>query len=87
MIAAELGRLPPPRLPDAWVRAAAGCGDLLRLLGWPDPPLTSRRLANMRTSSPPFPLAPTLEVAGPSPYTVGDGIRATIAALRAEKLI
>lgn len=87
IIAAELGRRPPRHIPEAVVRLAAGCGDALRLLGWENPPLHSQRLANMRRPSPSFPIEETLELAGPSPFTTVDGVRATIEWLREEQLI
>ncbi len=86
-IAAALGRRPPRDVPEAVVRLAAGCGDALRFLGWKNPPLYSQRLANIRTPSPPFPIEAALELAGPLPFTMMDGVRATIEWLREEHLI
>jgi GlcNAc-P-P-Und epimerase len=85
-IAAALGRRPPGHIPEAVVRLAAGCGDALRFLGF-NPPLHSQRLANMRTPSPSIPVQETLELVGPLPFTVADGVRATIEWLREEQLI
>jgi GlcNAc-P-P-Und epimerase len=87
IIATALGRRPPRHIPEAVVRLAAGCGDALRFLGWQNPPLHSQRLANMRHPSPSFPIEETLELAGPLPFTIVDGVRATIEWLREEQLI
>lgn len=86
-VATALGRRPPRHIPEAVVRLAAGCGDALRFLGWKNPPLHSQRLANMRSHSPFFPMDETLELAGPLPFTIVDGVRETIEWLREEQLI
>lgn len=86
-IATALGRRPPLHIPEAVVRLAAGCGDALRLLGWKNPPLHSQRLANMRSPSPSFPIEEMLELAGPLPFTMVNGVRATIEWLREEQII
>jgi nucleoside-diphosphate-sugar epimerase len=86
-IAVAMGRRPPLHLPEPVVRVAAGCGDALAFLGWKNPPLSSRRLINMRTPSPPIPIEETLELVGPLPFTNPDGVHATIRWLREQGLI
>lgn len=87
MIATVVGRPPPPQIPEAVVRLAAGCGDLLMALGWQNTPLSSRRLGNMRTPSSLVPVAETYAVTGPSPFSVRDGVEATVAWLRSRGLV
>jgi nucleoside-diphosphate-sugar epimerase len=86
-IAQALGRRPPRQIPEPVVRLAAACGDALGLLGWKNPPLNSQRLRNMRSPSPSIPVEETLELTGPLPFTVIEGVEATVRWLRDEGLI
>lgn len=86
-IARALGRPPPPRIPTPFVWGGAFCGDLLAFLGWNAVPLSTTRLRNMRTPSPPIPVAATIEIAGPSPFTLEAGIAHTLTWLGARGLI
>jgi nucleoside-diphosphate-sugar epimerase len=60
------------------MKAAAVCGDLLSALGWRSVPLTSFRLGNL-TRDNVLDMSPTLNVTGPNPYTLEQGIEATAA--------
>jgi nucleoside-diphosphate-sugar epimerase len=86
-IAAELGVRPPRTAPGPLVSLAARCGDLLAGLGVSGPPLTSVRLANMRRDTSDVPMEPTRAIAGPSPYTLEQGVERTVAWMRRASLI
>jgi GlcNAc-P-P-Und epimerase len=73
--------LPPPRsVPVPVLRLAAAVGDLLRASGVADPPLTSDRLGNLRTTML-FDLEEVDEIVGPLPYDLQEGIDRTVAHL------
>ena len=61
---------------------AAKAGDLLKRLGWRNPPLTSFRLDNLVTEMV-FDLTPIREIAGDLPYSMTEGIDLTVEWLRA----
>ena len=65
-------------LPYAVMKSAALCGDLVSALGLKRVPLTSYRLANM-TRDNVLDMSPTLAVTGASPFTLEQGIEATVA--------
>ncbi len=87
VIAAAMGRRPPHRVPEPIVRLAARSGDVLALLGWRNPPLSSQRLIHMRTPSPSIPIEETLDLAGSLPFTLAEGVEATIRWLEQQGLI
>lgn len=64
------------------LRGAAFIGDLLKAIGWQNPPLTSFRLRNLLT-----PMVHDLKllesIAGKLPYSMEDGVKITVAWLRA----
>ncbi|MHC4784339.1 MAG: NAD-dependent epimerase/dehydratase family protein [Planctomycetota bacterium] len=66
-------------MPEPMVRLAAWGGDLMKLCGYPEPPLSSFRLRNMRADTTGVPLEPTERVTGPLPYSMEQGVEATIA--------
>ena len=72
-----IGR-PARSAPYPIMKAAALCGDILSAAGWKSVPLTSYRLGNM-TRDNVLDMAPTLEVTGPNPYTLEQGIEETVA--------
>jgi nucleoside-diphosphate-sugar epimerase len=84
-MAAEIqSRLGAPRLrsvPRGLLEPVAKAGDVLKLAGWRNPPLTSFRLDNLVTEMV-FDLGPIREIAGDLPYTVVQGIELTIDWLR-----
>src|SRR5205807_1374680 len=84
LIADRLGVRRPRTLPEPLVRAGALAGDVLRGLGYRDPPLSSFRLANMRADTSAVPVAAIRAVAGPLPFTLAAGVERTIDWLRRE---
>lgn len=64
------------------LRCAALAGDLLKLLGWRNPPLTSFRLVNLLTPMT-YDLEPLRALVGDLPYTMEEGVRITAEWLRA----
>ncbi len=85
-INSALGRRPIRQLPEPIVRSAAKVGDLLKRCGWKNPPLTSFRLNNMRTDTSHVPIDALREITGPLPKSIDDGIAATIAWLRRQRM-
>jgi GlcNAc-P-P-Und epimerase len=78
----ELGARPIRTVPMALLRPAAKAGDLARSAGWSEPPLTSFRLDNLVTEM----LLDTSmleDVVGELPYDLDEGIRRTVAWMRA----
>ena len=74
---------PPLRsVPRAVLEPAAKTGDVLKRLGWRNPPLTTFRLDNLVTEMV-FDLTPIREIAGDLPYTMDEGIDLTVDWLRA----
>ncbi len=83
--AAEIRRcagLGPVRSVPTWVLRAGGrAGDLLARLGMSDPPLTSFRVDNLLTEMV-YDSGSTQLVAGELPFTMAEGVRATVEWLR-----
>jgi nucleoside-diphosphate-sugar epimerase len=80
-IRAAMG-LPPPRtVPAALLGLVARGFDLAQSAGLSDPPLTSARLAHLRTDML-FELGELDRLVGPLPYTTREGIALTVAHLR-----
>jgi nucleoside-diphosphate-sugar epimerase len=78
-------RLGAPALrtvPRPVLEPAAKAGDVLKRLGWRNPPLTSFRLDNLVTEMV-YDLGPLREIAGELPYSMEDGVELTVAWLRA----
>jgi nucleoside-diphosphate-sugar epimerase len=79
--------LPPPRsAPVPLLRALALSMDAAQAAGIRHPPLTRSRLNNLRTEML-FDLHDLEAVVGPLPFTLEDGIRATVAHLRSQGAI
>lgn len=77
----RLGAPPVRTVPRAVLEPAAKGGDVLKRLGWRNPPLTSFRLDNLMTEMV-YDLTDTREIAGDLPYSVPAGVELTVAWLR-----
>jgi nucleoside-diphosphate-sugar epimerase len=64
-------------VPLAFLRTLAAAGDAARKLGWRNPPMTSFRLANLRTQMV-YDMSATREIAGPCPHSLRKGVEATV---------
>jgi nucleoside-diphosphate-sugar epimerase len=69
-------------VPEAPLRVAAAIGDLARAAGWKEPPLTRFRLANLLTEMV-HDTGPLERIAGPLPHDMRNGVRSTVAWMRA----
>ena len=61
-------------------------GDLLKKMGWQDPPLTTFRLKNLLTGAH-YPIEKTQKLVGQLPFSMEEGIYQTLEWMREEKLI
>jgi hypothetical protein len=75
-----LGLSPPRSVPVPLLRIIAGSGDALKATGLLEPPLTSSRLRNLRTTML-YEMRDLDDVVGPLPFTMQYGIDRTIAHL------
>jgi nucleoside-diphosphate-sugar epimerase len=87
LIAAELGVRPPRPVPEPVILAGARLGDLLQKFGYKNPPLTSFRLANMRTDTSVIPIDDIRSLAHPLPFTLEEGVKITVKWLRDRGLV
>jgi GlcNAc-P-P-Und epimerase len=76
-----LGLSHPRSVPVPLLQLLARSADAVRATGIAEPPLSSSRLRNLRTTML-FDLAEMSDIVGPLPFTRQDGIEATIAYLR-----
>jgi hypothetical protein len=76
-IGRELGVAPVRSLPLPAMKAVALAGDVAHALGFHNPPLTRFRLQNMLTPSW-FDLSPIESISGPLPFTMEQGVQATL---------
>lgn len=67
-----------PNIPWFVLRFGAVVGDMLRIFGMNNPPLTTVRLNNMITDAV-FDMTPLKNVCGNTPYTLDDGVNVTVA--------
>jgi nucleoside-diphosphate-sugar epimerase len=73
---------PPIReVPLPFLQVAAKAGDMLKVLGMKNPPITSYRLHNLMTESPQD-MAPLKRLCGPMPFSVSTGTDLTVAWIR-----
>jgi nucleoside-diphosphate-sugar epimerase len=77
LIQQALGVRPIRAAPRSVLRAGAFAGDLLKLAGWNHVPLTTFRLNNLLTPMV-HDLGPLDEIVGPLPYSVEQGVAATV---------
>jgi nucleoside-diphosphate-sugar epimerase len=83
----ETMRVPPIKhLSINVLRIIALFGDIFKILGWRNPPLTSFRLNNLVTPME-YELNPLKEVVGDLPYSMEDGVKKTIAWMRSQEII
>ena len=82
LIREELGIAPGKEVPMAVLQGIARLGDAAKTMGWKHPPLTSFRLANLITPMV-YNLAPLQAIAGPLQFDLADGVRQTVAWMRA----
>lgn len=74
-------------IPEGVIKLVAKAGDLLKKLGYENPPLTSFRLKNIRTDTSGTPCGPNIAITGPLPYTMKKGVEQTIGWLREKQYI
>jgi nucleoside-diphosphate-sugar epimerase len=82
----RLGAPPIKSVPEAVARAGAVVGDALNRIGWRRFPYNSFRLGNVLTEYV-FDLTPTRDVCGPLPYSVDEGVEATVRWLREDRIV
>ena len=78
------GKTPVSPVSILW--GLASIGDLLKRMGWQDPPLTTLRLKNILTGAH-YPIEKTQKLVGQLPFSMKDGVRQTLEWMREEKLI
>ena len=86
LIRKNLGKGKTLDLPISLMQLVAKAGDLLKTLGWSDPPLTSFRLKNMLTGAH-YPIEKTKEVVGGLPFNLEEGVRQTLIWMKQQQLI
>jgi GlcNAc-P-P-Und epimerase len=79
----QLGLGPGREVPLPVLKALAGLGDAAKALGWREPPLTRFRLANLVTPMV-YDLEPLAAIAGPCRHDMAEGVRRTLAWMRAQ---
>ena len=77
MISKAFGRGKVLSTPVIILKMIALIGDLLKILGLEDPPITSFRLKNILTGAF-YPIENTERIVGKLPYSVEDGINITV---------
>ncbi len=75
-----------PVFPISILWGMALIGDLLKIFGWSDPPLTKFRLKNMLTGAH-YPVGKTQEIVGQLPNSLNDGVLKTLSWMYKEKII
>jgi nucleoside-diphosphate-sugar epimerase len=78
LISKTLGRQRKiPVFPISILWGLAAIGDLLKRMGWADPPLTKFRLKNMLTGAH-YPIEKTQKIVGELPFTLQEGVQRTL---------
>ena len=75
-----------PVFPISILWGLAAIGDLLKRMGWSNPPLTKFRLNNMLTGTH-YPIEKTQKIVGELPYSLNDGVIKTLEWMYKEKHI
>ena len=86
LIRKNIGKRKSLVFPKTLLRLIAITGDLLKKIGWTDPPLTNFRLNNMLTASH-YPIEKTQKVVGKLPYTFEQGVNQTLSWMYDQDLI
>ena len=87
IVRAEIGKSgKTPVFPIGLLRLLGKAGDVLKKVGWSDPPLTSFRLNNMLTGAR-YPIEKTQSVVGPLPFSIREGVKQTLQWMQQEKLL
>ena len=86
LIRKNLGKGKTPVFPISLMKLIAKAGDLLKTLGWSDPPLTSFRLKNMLTGEN-YPFEKTQAVVRSLPFNMEEGVRQTLIWMKEQHLI
>jgi nucleoside-diphosphate-sugar epimerase len=81
-----LGVSPIKRLNIGILRIIAFFGDLLKILGWRNPPLTSFRLNNLVTPMQ-YDLSPLKSAIGDLPFSMEDGVKNTISWMKGQGIL
>lgn len=84
MIEQEFGARRVVTVPMLVLRGAARVGDVCKLLGWLDAPITSFRLQNLITDMV-FDTSELAGICGPLPFTLEDGVKRTVAWLTTKR--
>jgi len=87
VIAQQLGRPQPRTLPEGIVQLIARTGDVLKVLGWKNVPMTSFRLRNMRMDTSNIPINDLESITGPGPHSLESGVQETINWLGSQRLL
>jgi nucleoside-diphosphate-sugar epimerase len=87
LISLNLRKKKVPTIPMPLVRLLAFIGDLMKLCGIPEPPLSTFRLKNMLTKTNGVPLSTIKNITGPLPYSIEDGVKETIEWLTKYRII
>lgn len=81
-ISAKLRNRKVRTIPEPVVRLCAWSGDLMKLCGIKEPPLSSFRLRNMRVDTTSIPLEPIRKLTGQLPFSMEEGVEETVAWFR-----
>lgn len=77
-ISMKMNHKKPYTMPDILVKFLTKVGDLTKLLGYKDPPISTFRLKNMNAETSEIPLEQIKSITGPLPYTMQQGVEETI---------
>lgn len=77
LIRSEFGQRKIWTMPSPFLRLAAAGGDLCKVLGWSDPPITTFRLSNLIADMV-YETAELEEICGALPFTLEDAVRETV---------
>jgi GlcNAc-P-P-Und epimerase len=87
LIADRMGKGKILTVPEIVVRSIALAGDILKRVGYSNPPMSSFRLDNMRTKTAGLPYENIKKLTGPLPYDNPTGVDETVKWMLEQKLI